>query len=252
MKKRVMVSYITTLAIVLSSITTFAAANTSSSTKSTYSNALSSPIITVGKIVSNPNDTVDVPLFLSQNTGICAAKLTIEYDKALLLTRIEKGNAFTRFSMTTPDGDLKPNPCTLLFDAQDEVDTNGLLATLKFNTPPGDGLYNISVSYSNGDIVNGDPAPVSVVIKNGCISVVSDVTEIAIGDKTLYLPESTETGNRLYVAYYTDEDKMSSLKTYSLNNESITAVADPTASYAKVFYWTNNFAPLCISQLVVL
>lgn len=245
MKKRVMVSYITTLAIVLSSITIFAAPNTSPSARSTHA-----PIITVGSIVSKPNDTVDVPLYLSQNTGICAAALTIEYDKSLLLTRIKKGNAFTDFLMTTANGDLKPNPCKVLFDSTDEVDTNGLLATLTFNTPSDDGVYNITISYNNGDIVNGDPAPVSVVLKNGSISVMSNITEIAIGNKTVNLPASTETGNKLYVAYYTDEDKMTSLKTYSLDNESITA--DTTASYAKVFYWTNYFAPLCISQLVVL
>lgn len=244
MKKRIMVSYIITLAIVLSSITIFAAP---SSTTSTHG-----PIITVGSIVSKPNDTVEVPLYLSQNTGICAAKLTIEYDETLSLAKIKRGNYFTDFSMT-PGGDLKSNPCNVLFEAQDakdEVDTNGLLATLTFNTPSVDGIYNISISYNDGDVVNGDPAPVSVVLKNGSISVMSDITEIAIGNKTVNLPASTETGNKLYVAYYTDEDKMTSLKTYSTNNESITA--DPTASYAKVFYWTDNFAPLCISQLIVL
>ena len=244
MKKRVMVSYITTLAIVLSSITIFAAPNTSPSAKSTHA-----PIITVGSIVSKPNDTVDVPLYLSQNTGICAAKLTIKYDEALSLTKIKRGDAFKYFLMTA-GGDFKANPYNVLFDAQDEVDTNGLLATLTFNTPSDDGVYNITISYNNGDIVNGDPAPVSVVLKNGSISVMSNITEIAIGNKTVNLPASTETGNKLYVAYYTDEDKMTSLKTYSPNNASITA--DTKASYAKVFYWTNYFAPLCISQLVVL
>lgn len=239
-----MVSYITTLTIVLSSITIFA---TPSSSKSTHS-----PIITVGSIVSKPNDTIEVPLYLSQNTGICAATLTIEYDDALSLTKIEKGNAFTGFSMTVSGGDLKPNPCKILFDSTNEVDTNGLLATLTFTTPSYDDVYNIAVNYNNGDIVNGNLTPISVVIKNGAISVMSDIVEIAIGDKTVCLPVSTETGNTLYVAYYTDDDKMTSLKMYSLNNASITADADATASYAKVFYWTNNFAPLCISQLVVL
>ena len=165
------------------------------------------------------------------------------------LTKIKRGDAFKYFLMTA-GGDFKANPYNVLFDAQDEVDTNGLLATLTFNTPSDDGVYNITISYNNGDIVNGDLAPVSVVLKNGSISVMSDITEIAIGNKTVNLPASTETGNKLYVAYYTDEDKMTALKTYSPNNASITA--DTKASYAKVFYWTNYFAPLCISQLVVL
>ena len=46
----------------------------------------------------------------------------------------------------TAGGDFKANPYNVLFDAQDEVDTNGLLATLTFNTPSDDGVYNITIS----------------------------------------------------------------------------------------------------------
>lgn len=248
MKKRVILSFITSLAIVLSSITIFATPNTSPSTVK----AGSGPVITVGSIISKPNDTVEVPLYLSQNTGLCAVALTIEYDKALLLTRINKGSAFTNFSMTITGGDLKPNPCKILFDSTNEVDTNGLLATLTFKAPDYDGVCNIMISYDNGDIVNGDLAPVSVEIKNGSISVMSDVVEFTIGNKTVYLPALPATGNTLYVSYYNDEDKMTSLKMCTPNNNNITADAETTPGYAKVFYWTNNFVPLCISQLVVL
>ena len=40
-------------------------------------------------------EIVDVPITISNNTGIIGMTLTVEYGEGLTLTSIEKGNAFT-------------------------------------------------------------------------------------------------------------------------------------------------------------
>lgn len=59
--------------------------------------------INIGNITAVGGKTVDVPITLSGNTGICGANIVISYDKALSLTGITKGSALSTLTMTNPE-----------------------------------------------------------------------------------------------------------------------------------------------------
>lgn len=130
-----------------------------------------SPItIKVDSVTASSQNTVSVPIRISGNTGICGATITVGYDSRLKLTKIDNGDAFTNLDMTKP-GDLKANPFNLVWDGIEADNSNGTIATLVFEKPKESGVYNISVSYENGDIVDENLSPLEVAVENGSITV---------------------------------------------------------------------------------
>ena len=128
------------------------------------------PTISVGQVSADMGATVAVPITISDNTGICGATISIDYDERLVLTSIEKGSAFSDLSMTKP-GNLSGNPFNLVWDGMEADSSNGTLATLTFLLPNESGTFNINASYDYGDIVDGDLAPINVMIQSGYITV---------------------------------------------------------------------------------
>lgn len=155
MKKKKFIVFITAVIMTLSFITTQA----------------DSPItIKVDSVTASSQNTVSVPIRISGNTGICGATITVGYDSRLKLTKIDNGDAFTNLDMTKP-GDLKANPFNLVWDGIEADNSNGTIATLVFEKPKESGVYNISVSYENGDIVDENLSPLEVAVENGSITV---------------------------------------------------------------------------------
>lgn len=80
-------------------------------------------------------ETVDVPISLSNNTGILGMVLQVTYDEGLTLTKVEKGEALSSLSFTGP-GDLTANPINIVWDGEAKNDTsNGVIAVLTFEVP---------------------------------------------------------------------------------------------------------------------
>lgn len=136
--------------------------------------------INIGNITAVGGKTVDVPITLSGNTGICGANIVISYDKALSLTGISKGSALSSLAMTKP-GSLASNPFTIVWDGTEEDCTDGTIAVLTFKAPSKAGKYDISISYDNGDIVDGNLLPIALTTKNGSVTV--ENTEIVSDTK---------------------------------------------------------------------
>lgn len=142
--------------------------------------------IKVDKVIAEGN-SVTVPVRLSGNSGICGLVITISYDKSLVLTDIESGDALSSLTMTKP-GKLTDNPVKLVWDGLEADDTNGVIAMLTFSVPQNAGIYDISISYKDGDIVDGNLLPVNVGAENGSITVLGEMTKeiptISIGKVT--------------------------------------------------------------------
>lgn len=134
------------------------------------------PMLSVGNAEVKSNEEISIPLTLSGNTGICGATISIEYGSGLTLTGIDKGDALESLVMTKP-GRFTDNPVRIMWDGLEEDRSNGVIAFLTFKAPSEPGIYDIKVSYEDGDIVNGDLSPVNVKVENGQIKVLSDETE---------------------------------------------------------------------------
>ena len=116
--------------------------------------------------------SISVPIQVLNNTGICGATLSIHYDERLVLTDIEKGTALSSLTMTKP-GDFTTNPINLVFDGMEEDRSDGIIAYLCFEAMTDGGTYDISITYTDGDIVNGDLEALDVEMINGQVKVES-------------------------------------------------------------------------------
>ncbi|MGN1154703.1 MAG: S-layer homology domain-containing protein, partial [Agathobacter sp.] len=139
---------------------------------SVYAADTNNPLITIGNITVEAGKSVEVPIIVSNNTGICGAMLNISYDTALILENVKVGDAFSSMTFTAP-GNLSFNPVKLVWDSMEEDKSNGSIAILTFKAPSNVGTYNISASYEEGDIVDGNLNPVDVTIANGSVTVKS-------------------------------------------------------------------------------
>lgn len=126
--------------------------------------------ITVGNITTEGGASVDVPISISGNPGICGATLSISYQEGLTLTKITRGEALADLDMTKP-GKLTTNPFKILWAGTEEDSSNGTIAVLTFSVPNTSGEYPVRVSFQNGDIVDGDYISVSANAANGGITV---------------------------------------------------------------------------------
>ena len=139
--------------------------------------AAGNPTLTVGTVTAEAGKSITVPIDISGNTGICGAEIAVSYDKALTLTAVAKGTGWSSLTLTKP-GDLIANPVNLIWDSTEADFSNGTVATLTFTAPKTSGTYSVSVSYENGDIVDGDINPVTVNIVNGAVKVGSQTPEV--------------------------------------------------------------------------
>ena len=209
------------------------------------------PVIKIGNVAASPGESVEVPVYISGNTGICGATFKISYNNSLTLTQIVKGDALPELTMTRP-GDLTANPFNLVFDGIEQDDTNGLFFTLTFTAPHDNGIYEIVATHDEGDVVDGDLNPVDIPIEKGSVAVGSSNVEVLIGDITVNLTPLNCANGNVFVAFYNELDEMTSIEIFELNSTQIKADIDTHAAYAKVFCWSEDLNPLCDAQKITL
>lgn len=130
------------------------------------------PTLTVGQVTAEGGASVEVPITISDNTGVCGATIMVTYDDRLKLTAVSAGEGLSTLTMTKP-GDLTQNPVNILWDGTDADNSNGDIVKLSFTVPKAAGIYPVSVNYTSGDIVDGNLEPVNPQIVNGSITVQS-------------------------------------------------------------------------------
>jgi len=136
------------------------------------------PAISVQSVSGSAGDTVKVSIVVSNNPGVLGATLKVTYDSEnLTLTGATSGSAFSHMTMTKP-GNFA-SPCNFVWDGQDLVSEDikdGVILSLNFlidENAESDTECPISISYNNGDIVNGDLQPISFDVSNGYVSVIN-------------------------------------------------------------------------------
>ena len=129
--------------------------------------------ITVENVSDKAGETVMVPIYISNNTGVAGATITVTYSPKLTLTAAASGTAFEALDFTHTEG--LHNPTNLMWDSQsDEATADGVIANLSFvipnNAKTGD-KYEVKCSYRYGDIYNNNWDDLTPVVVDGIITV---------------------------------------------------------------------------------
>ena len=132
------------------------------------------PAFTVGSISGKPGDTVTVPIRISENPGIIAARLKISYDSdALTLTNVTDGGILGEYEF----GDtLTANPYIVSWSngtAQTDYSANGDLVYLTFKIAENAtaGTLPVTVSYDAEEIYNKAFENITFAMNPGIITV---------------------------------------------------------------------------------
>ena len=110
-------------------------------------------------------------MVLNNNPGVLGASITLTYDSNLTLTKATKGEAWSTLMPTMPG--VYTSPCNFGWDGVEADDSNGIVLTLTFKVADdaAAGNYAIDITYTNGNIFDGDMNPVIFDIINGKITV---------------------------------------------------------------------------------
>lgn len=207
------------------------------------------PAVLVDSIIGE-GSSVQVPIKIFNNPGICGATFSVQYDSRLTLTNVESGEALSKLMFTEP-GSYSANPVNLVWFGTKADTTNGTIAVLTFTVPAGDGTYNISIDYPEDEVLDGSLMPVTLKKINGKIKVGSAQKKIAvnIGNKTATLTGGAKDNGTVFVAFY-DSKGLISVHNYTSDVSTITVSAPAGATYAKAMWWesTATLIPVCKSQ----
>ena len=207
--------------------------------------------ISVDQIVTESADLISVPIRIEGNTGICGAALSIKYDKNLILTSIEKGEALPALTLTK-SAELSSNPQKFVWDGIDSDSTNGVIAKMYFKVPEKCGTYNVEISYEQGDIVDGNLDPIKINTKSGTITVEEpQKINVNVSGKQVLIGDSSNSNQKVIISYFDDQGLLKSIKTYPVADE-IQDEANQDASFAKVMLWNSltKMRPMCTTETV--
>ena len=126
------------------------------------------PVLTVSKVTANPGETVEVKIALTNNPGVTAMRLTINYGNGISLQSVNWGNKGNGFDNK---GDRE---ATLVwFNSSGDVVGDYTFATLIFLVD-GDapsGFAEITAYYAEDDITNFEEESLNFSIRNGGITI---------------------------------------------------------------------------------
>ena len=135
--------------------------------------AVTGPAIFVNDAMVSAGETVNVNVEIKNNPDIFGAILKFTFDNRLTLTGATAGSAFNGLVMTKPGSFT--SPCNFVWDGQDAPATeDGVILTLTFtvaNDVTAGEKLEISCSYMDGDVVDGDFEEVDLELVAGYVTV---------------------------------------------------------------------------------
>ncbi len=220
--------------------------------------------LTVSSVCGEQGENIEVPIVLSGNTtGIAGMSISISYDSKLTLDSITRGSALSTLNYI-PSGDLSANPCNVVFYGLDADISNGVVIVLKFEVSKNAvGKHSINISYTQGNIFDGELNDLDMSITNGSINVVpeTNINSIEIKDYSksgnivefdvdISTSESI-TGNILVAIYDKEKTLMKSYVEPAKNIVNI-SVESYDGKYLKVMWWGDLLKPFAESVVIEL
>ncbi len=146
--------------------------------------------IIVSSEKADVGNEVTVTISVTGNTGLASLKFDVAYDSALTLTKVEFSEDFGPM-VTAPEPFRNPEPLTMISPLSD-ITANGVFATLTFTVSEDviNGYKaNVTVTYDENDIYDGEYNNVPVTVVNGSVEVGEGVRGDTNGDGRLNISD---------------------------------------------------------------
>ena len=175
--------------------------------------AIQNPSIRGSEVSAGPGDTVELPVYVTDNPGFSYLKIAFTYDHdALTLIKIENGDvsadAFTKTSSS------------LSWDTGEDTTSNGLLCTFTF-TINNSAVNDYTIGLRVVSCYNLNEESVSFISTNGRISVTEENPPAIKGDEVTSSPGDTVE----IPVYVTDNPGFSYVKiAYTYDHDALTLV----------------------------
>lgn len=162
MKKTIVrvISFVAFFAMVINLFTVFVFASSSALT------------LRVSDVSGKPGEEVQVPVVLSNNTGIASLKFKVMYDQYLTLTNVVFDSAFGVY-VTSPKPYTNPQTISMISPLSD-VTANGTFATLTFKISedaPDNYNANVCITYAANDVFDGEYNNIELTVIDGIVKV---------------------------------------------------------------------------------
>lgn len=132
--------------------------------------AAETPTLTVASVTGSAGSQVSVTIAVSNNPGVCTARLNVAYDSKLTLVSAVNGSLLPSAMYQEPP--TGSNPGAYIWASTTNSTANGTLLTLNFQVAAdASGLLPVTVTYGTNDIHNASETPVAFTIVNGGVSV---------------------------------------------------------------------------------
>lgn len=131
--------------------------------------------LTVEGLWANPGDTVDVKVSIAGNPGILGAILTVSWDQTLTLVGDTSGEVFSYMTYTSPSRYNPAGTNFVWFGNEVGKVMDGVVLNLTFQvseTTKNNEVLPIKVTYTPGDIFDGNDRDVILSITNGYVHVI--------------------------------------------------------------------------------
>ena len=140
--------------------------------------------LTVSDIYTTPGSTVTIDVMIEDNPGILGATLKLSWNDGLTLIGCENGTAFSELTFQKPS--RYQNGCNFVWYGSSIAEAaDGIILSLTFvveETATDADIYDISITYGSGDVVDENYAPVDLTVKNGSIRIVTYTPGDVTGD----------------------------------------------------------------------
>ena len=134
---------------------------------------ITDPTIIVSNVTAKAGQTVEVAVLVKNNPGVAGGTLVLHFDDGLSISSASVGDAFAALDYTNPPKLM--SGCKFNWDSLlQESHEDGTLLLLTFTVPADAAsgtVYNISVSYRNGDIYNVNLEDVEFDLVAGSVTV---------------------------------------------------------------------------------
>ena len=136
---------------------------------------------------ARPGDTVQLSVLLQNNTGISNALITLNFDDALELVQVQRGDALPYQFFTEPAA--YTSPCNFLWDSLDGEDTaDGTLLKLTFrvkNNATAGQDARVWITCGKGDISDAKDQAVDVDLIAGFVEIIDYIPGDVNGDELI-------------------------------------------------------------------